>query len=271
MDIGTLKTNGFVVVPYPGPLRACVKEAMKSWENFCLLPIPVKQLLSNSDRLRDFGYMLRQDKVKRADNKEMFHLSQSTVSELRKRADDIADRRAIAYIDAVDSLINEIKPIVTKFVQTVEKEYQLSGFTDEVTSKSEDWTFRFLHYLGGEILAHPHADRGGFTLHLDESDEGGEYLDFDGVWKKWPISGEQTIIFPGINLQQRSGGELKALCHRVSATEKTRQQGRFAMVAFIDFQSDYRFNDAEYRLQDFDPGFNYKMPYPELEKLFIRS
>jgi isopenicillin N synthase-like dioxygenase len=122
--------------------------------------------------------------------------------------------------------------------------------------------------MPGETFAHAHADRGGFTLHLYESAGGGEYLGFDKVWRPWPIGGEETIIFPSMVLQHRSKGRLKALCHRVVATEETSQHGRFSMVVFIDFHHSHRYSDAVKRLQDFEPGFNYDLSFSEFDKLF---
>jgi isopenicillin N synthase-like dioxygenase len=271
MDVRQLTTGGYVALTYPAPLKACVQDAMSSWKSFCQLPQQSKIILSNpedDDRTRDFGYMRRQDKGPRADNKEMFHLTRRNVIEVRARADAIADRRAVAFIDAIDHLIAAVTPTVKEFAESVESEYDIPNFAADTLAYSNGWTFRFLHYLGGDILAHPHADKGGFTFHLDESDEGGEYLGFDGQWQPLPITGSQTIIFPSMKLQHRSRNKLKGLCHRVTTTEKTRQNGRFAMVAFIDFISSHRFH-PQLRGQNFEPGYNYTMPFQELEELYV--
>lgn len=269
MKIETLDTLGFVNVKYPPALRARVRKAMVSWKNFCSLPSAEKLKFSQGDRLRDFGYMVRTDTGHRADNKELFHISGRRVAELRARAEGIRDKRAFAFIDAIDLLITESMPLVEDFAREIENRYGLAGFEEETFAARDDWTFRYLHYFGGEMLAHPHADRGGFTLHLHESHGGGEYLGFDGKWHLWPVSGRQTIIFPSMGLQFRSEGKLKALWHRVGPTQETKRNGRYSMVAFIDFRQDHRYNDAAKRIQDFESGFNYRVPFEKFKELFI--
>ncbi len=270
VKIETLETDGFVCVEYPTSLRFLVIEANDSWEDFCGLPMETKRMLSGGDRIQDFGYMLRDDGGPKSDRKEQFHVLRSVVDELRAKADNIEDRRASAFIDAIDSLLYESAPLIQSFAQRVQDRYGLIGFVDEVMESQDNWTFRYLHYFGGEMLAHPHVDRGGFTLHLHESDEGGEYLSFDKEWLPWPVSETQTIIFPGMGLQYRSGGELKALCHQVRPTSQTALQGRYAMVAFIDFAQTHRYDHKGPRLQEFEPGFNYHMPHEEFQRFFVR-
>ena len=243
-------------------------EAMDSWKGFCDLSQEDKDRLSGGDRLHDFGYMRRNDQGPRCDQKEVFHVVGTLIDDLRAKAEGISDKRAASFIHAIDMLLQESSSLIQTFARLVEGRYGLDGFEEEVARSQDNWTFRYLHYIGGEILAHPHTDRGGFTLHLHESDEGGEYLGLDKQWHPWPVSETETIIFPSMGLQYRSEGKLKALCHQVQSTPKTAQSGRYAMVAFIDFKQSRRYNDAAKRLQDFSPGFNYDMPFGEFETLF---
>ena len=269
MDIATLARDGFVSVAYPASLRPIVVRAMSSWQEFCTLPDNKKRLLSGGDRLRDLGYMRRQDKGKRADNKEIFHAKLSTLDALNERAKLLGDRRALEFMYATGELIVAALPLIREFAAGVEDRFRLSGFAREVEQSQRHWTFRYLHYLGGEMLAHPHADRGGFTFHMYEDAPGGEYLDLSGAWQAWPVDHERTIIFPSMGLQYRSRGKLKALWHQVVPTPETRVSGRYSMVAFIDFAMGHRYNDAIRRVQDFSPGFNYAMGQEEFESLFI--
>jgi isopenicillin N synthase-like dioxygenase len=150
--------------------------------------------------------------------------------------------------------------------------WNLENFSRDVMDNKQNWKFRYLHYFpseSGAPIAHPHADRGGFTLHLHESHPGAQYLDFRGKWRPLPVSKNETIIFPSIMLQQRSKSRLKALCHQVLATPEAAREGRYSMVAFVDFLSDVRFNDREYRMQDLDPGFNYALSENEFSKYFV--
>lgn len=271
MNIDTLTKDGFVSIEYPTTLREHVEAAMDSWKGFCDLPQKNKQALLNGDRLNDFGYMRRADKSARADNKELFHVSKKDVPQLRECAEHVTDERAVAFIDAIDTLITESAPLIQNFANEVERRYGLAGFEDDVMRAKDRWTFRYLHYLGGnDVLAHPHADRGGFTLHLYETHPGGEYFGFDRTWQPWPVSAERTIIFPSMELQYRSENALKALWHRVLANGSPVDQTRYAMVAFIDFAHDFRYNDRKQRLQDFEPGFNYDLPFSDFQRFFVK-
>ncbi|MBI4449967.1 hypothetical protein HY634_02830 [Candidatus Uhrbacteria bacterium] len=269
MNIEDLKHRGFVTLKYPSELRGRVQEAMASWRRFCDLPDAQKALLAGGDRLNDFGYMRRRDTGATADNKELFHATKREMPVLADRARAIADERAVQFIHAVDQLITSIEPAVASFAALVEHRYGLAGFEQAVKTSVDRWVFRYLHYFPGETLANAHADRGGFTLHLFESAPGGEYLDLHKRWQPWPVSEEETIIFPGMVLQHRSRGDLKALWHRVVSTEATKASGRFSMVVFVDLRHTHRYNDGAKRLQDFEAGFNYDLPFSELEKLFM--
>jgi len=268
MDVTALETKGFVSVEYPLDLYLSVEKAMGAWEYFCELPKEEKVKLAGGDRLHDFGYMIREDEGPRADKKELFHVSMNDMSELYEKARCISDRRALRFIDYVETLILGSQVIVQEFARGIEGAYHLNGFEQEVMESKDRWNFRYIHYFGGEVLAHAHADRGGFTLHLYESAAGGEYLRFDRVWRPWPINRKRTIIFPSMGMQFRSTGKIKALWHRVRANPQTIQKGRFAMVAFIDFTMSHKYDDSKRRLQDFEEGFNYDMPFAEFQKLF---
>lgn len=271
MQIRTLDTKGFVTVPYPSPLKAKVRGAMEAWKRFCALPESEKQKLAGGDRVNDFGYMYRNDSGPKADSKELFHLLKLREPELFAKASSVADSSAVEFIRAADALIDACAPTILEFASAIEREYDVHGFRSDVLQSSHLWTFRFLHYFGGETLANSHADRLGFTLHLDESQGGGEYLDFGKVWRPWPVTEDQTIIFPSLGLQHRSNCKVKALWHRVVPNEVTREGGRYAMVAFIDFPQHREWDKQRYRVQDFAEGFNYDMSYGELDRLFMQA
>lgn len=269
MRIETLDTKGFVSLEYPRPLREAMERAMGSWRRFCTLPLEQKRLLSGGDRLNDFGYMKREDGGPRADDKELFHALRSKYDELLPKAQLIGDSRATDFIQAVDVMLDRMKPVIQNFARAVELRYGLAGFEAEVMRTQDFWTFRYLRYPKGKpVLANAHADRGGFTFHLGESEGGGEYFSFDRAWQPWPVSERETIIFPSMALQHRSKGALKALWHRVVPTESSASE-RYSMVTFVDFKGSHRFNDARWNMKDFEPGFNYDIPFDEFSKLFV--
>lgn len=269
MDISRLKEDGFVLIDYPEALRKRVRLVMKSWQRFCLLKEEEKRMLSGGDRIRDFGYMHRNDSGANADNKELFHLNERDVRDLSELSKKISDSRARMFIRSSARLIEEISPFIFAFADGVEKMYGVQNFAHAVHTSTAEWTFRFLHYFPGETLAHPHVDRGGFTMHLYETHGGGEYFDFTRTWHTWPVSEKETIIFPSMGLQYESRGELRALWHQVLGQRSTKNIHRFALVAFIDFAQAYRFDDSKRRLQDFPVGFNYEISYEDFQKLFV--
>jgi isopenicillin N synthase-like dioxygenase len=269
MNIETLDSLGYISVAYPPLLRVRVQQAMESWKAFCSLPQEEKKKLSGGERHKDFGYMLRQDSGPRADRKELAHVKLGDFDELLLRASKLDDNRATAFIHSTELLLEAIGPFIDTFAERVEAKYGLTGFAQEVSKSRASWTFRYLHYFPtenvGKEISYAHADRGGFTFHLDESHTGAEYLGFDRKWHALPVSMGETVIFPSMGLQYRSGSKLKALCHRVRATPHAAAGGRYSMVGFIDFGT--KMPVAE-RTQDFPPGFNYKMPAEEFEALF---
>ncbi|HVY72561.1 MAG TPA: hypothetical protein VG984_00705 [Candidatus Paceibacterota bacterium] len=270
MNIDTLDTKGFVAFPYPRMLQEAVLRSLASWRLFCELPLEAKHLLSGGDRINDFGYMRRKDTSPHADDKEIFHALRANYPLLLPKARHVGDLRAVGFIRSIDFLITHIAPTVRAFAHAVEQRYALPGFTDEVMGSSDFWTFRFLRYpKNSPTLAHAHADRGGFTFHLCETEGGGEYLGFDKTWRQWPVSRKRTIIFGSMGLQYRSENKIKALWHRVSS-EPTAIPERFAMVVFVDFQSSHRFHTEKYpHVQQFTPGFNYNIAFPDLAQYFI--
>ncbi len=269
MDVRSLQSDGFVSIEYPRALRAAVRKAMHSWQKFCTLPTEQKRLLSGGDRVKDFGYMRREDTGPTADEKELFHSVRAYFPLLLPRAAQIGDRRATEFIAAIDTLTAQMSQLVKTFAHEVERAYGLTGFEQEVLSSIDLWTFRYLRYPKHKpVLANAHADRGGFTFHLGETEGGGEYYDFNRVWRPWPVGDTRTIIFPSMGLQYRSKNKLKALWHRVVPVESPESE-RFSMVAFIDFQQSHRFDDSHYRMQDFKPGFNYHWPFDLFSKLFV--
>jgi isopenicillin N synthase-like dioxygenase len=84
-----------------------------------------------------------------------------------------------------------------------------------------------------------------------------------------PVSEGETVIIPDMQMQLRSNGELRALCHRVVATPETAKNGRYSAVCFVQFVRTKKYDkDKGGRLQEKEPGFNYKMPPGEFEMMF---
>lgn len=271
--IRDLQDKGFVVWPYPAELRAAVNQAVVAWKAFCALPTDVKKGLPYSNNADGVGYELKLGEGKNADRKENFDVTTAGLAWLEKHADAIQASAALDFIRIATSLPALLKPLVVEFAQMSEKEFGISGFEDEVVSGEDAFFIRFIHYFGdralGEETASAHVDQSGFTPHLFESAPGLQCLTYDGKWIDMPVSEGETVIIPSMQMQLRSDGKLRALCHRVIATPETADAGRYSAVCFVQLKKTPKYNkDVGGRLQEKEPGFNYDMPHGEFEKLF---
>lgn len=267
-----LKEIGLVSLEYPQDLREAVLNAVASWKEFCQLPRDEKcvfQFLEDNHG-DGAGYELKEEKGSKKDLKENFHVTLYQYDRLAK----IANNRSFPFLHDAKILLDRMRPLILDFAKNIESEYALEGFYDEVAESEQYWILRYLHYFGdqqeGCEIAAPHADKGGFTLHLYESDEGLEhYCIHERVWKPMPVAESQTVIIPAIQLQLRAKGELTALYHRVVATERTAKIGRYSMVCFIPLQKTPWYNKKGYgSMQTHAVGFNYGLAHEEFAKYF---
>lgn len=257
---------------YPENLRKVVNNAVHSWKEFCQLPREEKCAFAflEDNHGDGAGYELKEEAGSRKDLKENFHV---TLHQYERLA-EIANKRTFSFLNDAKSLLDHMEPLIMQFAESVEKEYGVTGLIEEVKTSKPYWILRYLHYFGdqneGAEIAAPHADKGGFTLHLYESDEGLQYYCMQNrTWEPMPVHEKQTVIIPAIQLQYLSEGKLKALYHRVVATDKTAINGRFSMVCFIPFQQSPMYNKkAHGSMQIHDTGFNYNLNHQEFAKLF---
>lgn len=271
-SLNNLETEGFVNVPYPKDLRMAVEESAKVWKEFCALDESTKTSFPyiSADGM-GVGYELKKTPGANLDLKEDFHFTPGTSSDLQKStaSNPVANKLVLS----AGKLTGLLKPLVVNFAKEMEESFGLEGFAREIEESEDQWFLRFLHYFGdrkeGEEIATAHADKSGFTLHLYESDPGLQYLDRNYAWKDMNVSEGETAIIPGMRGQYRSKGRLKATFHRVVATSETAKRGRFSMVVFVHPKNTPQYDKARGgRLQEFQPGFNYEMPFEEFAKLF---
>lgn len=274
-DIQELETQGRVYVPYSPELRAGVEEAVQAWQAFCALPKETKLGFPYDPdvKVSGNGYEYKDDPAT-GDLKEDFHFRLNAAESLMRSARTVDEIVAPAFIEKALGVNELIGPLVRDFASAVERTYGIEGFADDVMVMQPSWILRFLHYFGdrepGAEIAAPHVDKGGFTLHLFESDGGVEQLTYDErVWKPMPVSHTETVIIPAMGLQNRSRGKLRATCHRVVATPESAVEGRYSMVCFFDFRNARYYDKKTHgRLQEWAPGAFYDMPFAEFDKLF---
>ena len=219
------------------------------------------------------GYELKQTPGANLDVKEDFHFTLGSEGWIFGVAEEMKSPTVSRFVEDARSLAHAMEPLVLDFAQSLERQFALTGLVQEVADSKGSWFVRFLHYFGGrkpgDEIATPHADKSGFTLHLYESDPGLQYLDFKKAWQEMPVSAGETVIIPGMRMQYRSRNQLKALYHRVVATAETAAQGRFSAVVFVHLNRTPAYNKQKSgRLQEFQPGFNYEMPFEEFSRLF---
>jgi isopenicillin N synthase-like dioxygenase len=273
-NIENFKRDGFVYFKYPKELRNAVEEAERLWVNFCGLPKKIKESVPYSNGGAGVGYELKNGIGKNADRKENFDITIPGEDWVEKNISAFKHKETVAFMRKVGELVTKIKPVVLDFAKSIEKEYGIKDFKDEVLKSEGAFFVRFIHYFGdrqtGEEIATSHVDQSGFTLHLFESQPGFQYLSYDKKWKGALVTKGETLIIPSMQMQLRSEGEIKAMCHRVVATEETKDKGRYSMVCFVQLKDTRQYNKSKFgRLQEMEPGFNYNMTREEFEKMFI--
>lgn len=268
-----LRDLGLSNVDYPDDLRKTVDNAVASWKAFCQLPKEEKCAFSflEDSHGDGAGYELKEESGSKKDLKENFHVTLFQ----HDRLAEIANNRTFPFLNDAKILLDRMEPLIMQFAEMIEREYAIEGFAKEVQLCKPYWILRYLHYFGdrqeGSEIAAPHADKGGFTLHLYESDEGLQYYCIrERSWKAMTVDKTQTVIIPAVQLQLWSKGDLKALYHRVVATERTARTGRYSMVCFIPFQNVPMYNKKAYgSVQVHDIGFNYDIAHEAFAKLFL--
>ncbi len=272
-NIKNLQTQGFVVLTYPQDLRIAVDRTVKSWKKFCALPVEVKKGLPYSNSADGVGYELKEGVGNKADRKENLDVALGGKDWLEKHAGSIKNPVALEFIQNAIGLVGILKPTVLNFAQQSEDAFGLRDFVREVDKSENAFFVRFIHYFGdrkvGEETASAHTDQSGFTLHLFESDPGLQCLEYEGDWIDMPVSEGETVIIPSMQMQLRSEGKLRALCHRVIANEKTATDGRYSGVCFVQQMDTPKYDkDKHGRLQEKTPGFNYGMIHNKFIKFF---
>lgn len=271
--ISDLKKKGFISLAYPGDLRKAVNQTVKLWKQFCDLPDEVKTGLPYSNNGAGMGYEMKNGIGQNADRKENFDVTLATEDWLVQNSAQIENPVALSFVRAAANLVNVMQGMILDFAGQVEQEFSLVGFRQEVADGKKGFFVRFIHYFGDrkveEETANAHNDQSGFTLHLFESAPGLQCLTYDRQWIDMPVDEGQTVIIPAMQLQLRSEGVLRALCHRVIANMATAVGGRYSAVCFVQLQSTAKYNkDANGRLQEKEPGFSYDMTHEQFAKMF---
>lgn len=273
-SIKTLASDGYVNMPYPEELRVAVAEAVRAWEAFCALPEEVKSSLPYSNEADGVGYERKDGVGPNADIKENFDVTTAGRDWLEQNVEKQANPIVAAFLQKSIRVSEFVQSVAIRFASEVEDEYGVAGLAKEVEKGNGSFFTRFIHYFGnrqvGDEIASAHVDKSGFTLHLFESAPGFEILDLGGKeWRKVSFETDETLVIPSMQLQLRSSGKLKAVCHRVVATAETARYGRFSAVCFVQLTKTPKYNKAHHgRLQEKALGFNYSIAPEAFSGLF---
>ena len=263
-----------VTLEYPSDLRTAVTKADGAWRALCGMPLETKErLLVGSGIL----YEHKDGVGVRADRKENLDVTLAGCAAWLD-ANQGGSTLARTFMEHAADTVRLVAPVVIDFAQRVESEYGLEGLAQEVEDGVRAHFFvRFIHYPGGrspeEEIAKAHEDNGGFTLHLCESIPGLQALTHDDshAWIETPVGGGETIIFPGMQLQLHSKGQITALCHRVLASAETSTLGRYSAVCFVHLPRTPVYDKKRWgRLQEMEEGFNYGMSHEAFQDFFTK-
>ncbi len=271
--IEDFKTRGFVRIKYSPKIQWAIEQVAASWKVFCALPPEVKKSLPYSNNADGVGYEFKNGVGKKADRKENFDIALGGQAWLEENIEKIDDPVALQLLRDALMLVRLMKPLIVDFAMRVEQTFDIPGFAQEVAQSERGFFIRLIHYFGerevDEETASAHTDQSGFTPHLFQDAPGLQCKTYDGPWIDMPVGDGETVIIPAMQMQLRSGGKLRALCHQVVATTETATKGRYSGVCFVQLKDTPKYDKERWgRLQEQTPGFNYDMSIEEFAQMF---
>lgn len=251
-----LHDNLFVDVDYPAEVTNLIGEA-KPWRNFCALPREIKDKFAFLDHQEELelGYRFRSLAEGRED-KEYFHAYANMFELIEK--------------DGNDPLLEKYPELKEFFIYAVNVQKKAHNFALEIgrqlgesipeltalTNEGEiNSVLRMLHYTNDDqvdVIASQHFDRSLYTLHLYESDEGLQFMNWNMQWSDAPIDIGKTVVFSGYRLENLTKGAIQKTWHRVVRKGKTKNRVSMVLFVWSDSVSSY---PREARSQDLEPSY----------------
>ncbi len=267
-----LYNNLFAVIEYPQDVAKQVAGSHPLWKEFCELPQEVKDMFHFGGDDWNYGY-IKKGSRENEDQKEYYHFSFHHKQLLEKHdlLGAVEEYPVVKkFFSYCDNLFDLVAGFAHEYTEVLAQENEHIASLPEQTKKGFEGPFgviRFLHYTPPEdakVLAEPHFDRGGMTFHLYESQDGLQFLDWDGTWRDAPVLQDKTVLFSGIGLEALSGEVLQRTWHRVIADKHATSPERYSIVLFCDFpdmQVRDRKRDGIARLEP--------MEYKDKKELFV--
>lgn len=264
-QLKNLQKNGYITLPIEEQVRMDIQKALDAWKEFCRLPKEAKGSYIFSQGV---GY--ESSVPGRVDTKETFQLTHPYGVEKFSAAHHFTFAEQ-NFFDLALYLLTLLEYDVSKIAEAMgaSEELQKAIYRDKYR-----WKMRFLHYPSrtyqeGSLIAAPHTDKAGFTIHLTEDMEGLEIF-WNDRWN--PIGTDTTniIAYPGMTMQYHTQGIAKGICHQVRMMPEIAHRSRYSIVLFIDF-GNIHYDKATWgnTQKVFPCGENYKMPFEEYKKYFI--
>ncbi len=238
-----LYNNLFAIISYPQDVAQQVAAAHPLWKEFCELPQEIKDSFVFGGDDWNFGYIKKGSK-ENEDQKEYYHFSAHHKELLKKHGllEAVEDNPTVKrFFSYCEELFGAVTGFAIEYNKILAQDNEHIAMLPEQTKKGferSQGVIRFLHYTphpDAEILADPHFDRGGMTFHLYESQEGLQFLNWDGVWTDAPVLTDETVLFSGIGLERLSQDVLQRTWHRVVADKHATSPERYSIVLFCDF------------------------------------
>lgn len=136
--IADIQTTGFINIPYPPELRRAVERAVVSWKAFCSLPQEIRSRFPyNPGKGMGVGYERKETPKATFDLKEDFHLTLAARDWLMETARTCDDPTIRRFVNDAEALIEVMQPTVENFAQSVEREFELSGFGTDIAQNSD--------------------------------------------------------------------------------------------------------------------------------------
>lgn len=249
-----IQNFGYGTITYSKDLKTQIQKLAFLFKSFCDQSLNHK-LLIPFEESGGYEYKTKEDSL---DAKEDFHITKeySFPLILNPNMKDDAFVSFAKNILGEKELFEMLKEISSHFLRMTVKNFP------KYALDPNGWVLRFLHYFAQDgDLAYQHFDKGGHTLHLYESAPGLECFWKDN-WNPISFSENEAVFFPGGLAQLVSQCELKALWHRVVATEESAKIGRYSMVLFNDYPKYlYTYNKEKFGpvQKAFNLGENYLM------------
>ena len=267
-----LKSQGYAQKQCHSALLSSIRQLAAVWAAFCNQSLEHKLKLPY-EKSRWYEYKDPANDPTVFDYKENFHLRRGMVLPSNFQATEIDKLLLQSGYD----FLNEMRPLIQSVA------FMLSDITGvdfvALTDDEQRTVARLLHYFGkmkgaewdNKDLAEAHPDKAGLTFAVYESLPGLRGF-WNGTWQSVQAKPGHIVVFGGLLCQLYSKGIVKAFYHDVEKSPVNDAVGRFSVVNFRDFISDWVYDKDTFgsTQKAFKGASNYTMSFEEFQARFKR-